>query len=60
MADRERAVWAGQVVTVISRGLRTTEIRDQFGFVHEVRKREVSKLRDDDERGSFRAPEVKD
>lgn len=57
MADeRERKVWRGQVVTVIDTKLRDAEIRDGFGRMHTVRKRDLSPLRDDDERKTFRAP----
>lgn len=60
MADRERAVWRGEVVTVLDRGVRSVEIRDGFGRTHSVRRGEVKPLREDDERRKFRAPEVKE
>ena len=50
---RERALWRGEVVTVIERKLRKVKIRDEFGFVEEVSKRDVKKLREDDERRKF-------
>lgn len=52
---RERALYRGEVVTVIERNLTTVKIRDKFGFVETVPKRQVKKLRKDDERRAFSA-----
>lgn len=60
MADRERALWLGEVVTVLDRKLKNVEVRDSFGRTHIVAKRDVKPLREDDERKHFRAPEVTD
>lgn len=55
MAERERVLWRGEVVTVIDRKPTGIEIRDGFGYTHTVRKREISKLPEDDPRRTFNA-----
>lgn len=59
MAERERMIWRdGEIVTVVEwpkrPGAKVT-IRDSFGFVYDVRKKELAKLRADDERRVFTA-----
>jgi len=51
----ERVLWktTGEVVTVIERKLRHVQIRDSYGFVVNVRKRDLQELREDDERRTF-------
>lgn len=51
----ERRVYKGNVVTVIGRGTRKgkTQIRDSYGFVHEVGNRELKPLNEDDTRRSY-------
>ena len=51
----ERALYRGNIVTVLKRNTvkRTVEIRDAFGFVETVPKKEVKPLREDDERREF-------
>lgn len=53
--NRERMIWQGQLVTVLERQLRGVKIRDAYGFVWTVRRRELSKLAADDERRTFTA-----
>lgn len=52
---RERALYRGEVVTVIERHLTSVTIRDQYGFTDTVSKRQVKRLREDDERREFTA-----
>lgn len=53
MEIRERGIWRGEVVTILSRSASGVEIRDGFGFTHSVRKRDVKPLAADDERAKF-------
>lgn len=57
MADRERAIWRGELVTVTERTATGVKIRDGFGYEHSVRKRDVKPLAKDDERRTFRVPQ---
>jgi len=55
MTTYERAMWQGQLVTILERKLRGVVIRDAYGFVWTVRRRELSRLAADDERRWFTA-----
>ena len=52
---RERMLWNGQLVTIVERKLRGVTIRDSYGFLWTVRRRDLSKLRKDDERRTYTA-----
>jgi hypothetical protein len=41
---RQRAFWNEQTVTVLQRGRRTSQIRDSYGFTHEVPTKELDLL----------------
>lgn len=53
---RERVLWRGQICTVIKRKpFGRIDLRDSFGFVEEnVKAKETTSLRADDDRASFR------
>lgn len=47
MADqiiRDRATYKGETVTVIERGKLKTTIRNQFGFIEQVKTKDLGKL----------------
>jgi hypothetical protein len=53
MPKRERAHWKDQLVTVIERRKINVTIRDQFGFLHSVNKRELKPIDKKDPAASF-------
>ena len=56
--NHERRLWKGEVVTLIGpAGRGKSQIRDGFGFTHNVSNRDLKTLRDDDNRRSFRTVE---
>lgn len=54
--ERERGLWQGQTCTILEwpKIGRSCKIRDSYGFVWSVRKREVAKLRTNDDLRVFR------
>lgn len=49
----ERAVYEGELVTVLQRGRTKTEVRTALGFVKEVRNRDLAELPEGDDRRTF-------
>jgi hypothetical protein len=54
--ERERAMYEGQLVTVIKRGKQTTEIRNAFGFAEKVKTKKLGKVDGDAAKLTFEEP----
>lgn len=53
--ERERAWYRGRIVTIVAESRRTVDVRDEHGFlIEKVPKREVEKLREQDDAAKFK------